>query len=447
MSGWRREPICGSFYAAQSECHLLVIFSRCAMIRLATSMEGESGVRNTDWQNHHPGEVRLLLEEICCELCRYRHVTEDGLDQEQVGTIREVRLGAPGAFADIKVTPGNKPSYFVEIKWGYTRDEFIDRLARKYTINPDSSCEKLIIVTDATGDCNWSETNEILRRRLCSSLEIEIWGEAEILRQLERYFGLQVEAFRPGNYRAIRDAITRAEWAHAFGEAADVRLATMLLWRFSSWKLRQLHNELGLSPDDILRPDIYRNLVILMADLCSFSSYVRDTRDDALVRQVITTFYSQTRQAVLETGGMIDNFVGDEVIGIFGFPEPTPSYADDAIRCAYRLLDIGNSVSEHWQRNLDRVQKSGGVHIGIAMGDLNLMPLRAFSSLYVGFIGDSINMTSRLMTVAGPSDVVISNSLYQVLKPSSQVGFEEIASVRGKNIGLIRCWRRRGSKQ
>ena len=100
-------------------------------------------MRSADRQGHQLGELRLLLEEICCELCRYRHVTEDGLDQEQVGTIREVRLGAPGAFADIKVTARNKPSYFVEIKWGYAKEEFIDRLTRKYATNPDSSCEKI----------------------------------------------------------------------------------------------------------------------------------------------------------------------------------------------------------------------------------------------------------------------------------------------------------------
>jgi class 3 adenylate cyclase len=361
-----------------------------------------------------------------------------------VNTIREVRLGSSREFADIKVSPGSKPPYFVEIKWDLVKDELVDRLARKYDINSESSCNKLIIVTNATEEDHWSDTKESLRQRISPGLSIEIWDEQEILGQIERYFGLRIGAFHPDNYRAIRDAITRVEWVRAFGEGGDDRLAHTLLWHFSPWKLKYFYNDLGLSPENILCPDIYKNQVTVMADLCSFSSYVRDTRDDALVRQVLTAFYSQARQAVLDTGGMIYQFVGDEVVGIFGFPEPELGYPDDAVRCADRLIDIGNSVSEHWQRNLDRVQKSGGVHIGIAIGDLHLMPLRAFSGSHVGFVGDSINMTARLMTVAGPSDVVISNSLYQVLKPSSQAGFEEIARVQVKNMGSIRCWRRKG---
>jgi hypothetical protein len=64
------------------------------------------------------GELRLFLEELCCELCRLRHVREDGIAAEDVTTAREVQLGAPSAFADIVVTLRGAPAYFVEVKYG-----------------------------------------------------------------------------------------------------------------------------------------------------------------------------------------------------------------------------------------------------------------------------------------------------------------------------------------
>lgn len=173
---------------------------------------------------------------------------------------------------------------------------------------------------------------------------------------------------------------------------------------------------------------------------------MRDTPDQALVREAMTAFYSQARQAVLDCGGMMDKFVGDEVIGVFGSPHAYAGDAEDALRCARHLIDIGTSVEKHWQDHLDRVQPKRGIHAGIATGDLNLMPLRAFSTSHVGFIGDAINMTARLMNAAGENEIVVSNRLYKRL--SRHTKERHLKSCRpwdAKNIGEVMCWRFRGS--
>ena len=138
----------------------------------------------TDRDPHYLSELRLFLEEICCELCRYRHVVHDRLEPERVATLREVRLGPPGAFADIKVTPADKPPYFVEIKWGYDDDEFVERLAEKYATRSDLQCGKLIIVTEAIGGDENSDVVQHLKARLDPTLELVFWPETEILRQI-----------------------------------------------------------------------------------------------------------------------------------------------------------------------------------------------------------------------------------------------------------------------
>jgi class 3 adenylate cyclase len=190
-----------------------------------------------------------------------------------------------------------------------------------------------------------------------------------------------------------------------------------------------------------MQPGAYRDIIIVIADLCAFSSYVRDTRDDALVRLALTSFYSQARQAVLDAGGMMDKFVGDEVIGVFGYPAARRGDAEAALACARRLVDIGQSVSDHWQRRIDRVQDAKGVHIGIAMGDLNLMRLRAFSSRHYGFIGDAVNMAARLMATAGPSEIVASNRFHQALGDVTAAQFAETPPIDAKNVGRIKAWK------
>jgi len=386
------------------------------------------------------GELRLFLEEVCCELVRAQHVELDGLTPESVETIREVRLGSPRSFADIRVTPGAQAPYFVEVKWGYDVEETVERLARKYATNPDRRCRRLVVVTDHADGAARADMEAALRQRVCPTLAVDIWGDGEIRRRIEQSFGLRIETLSRGNIRAIRDSIIRAEWRAAFAGADDF-LAPTLLWHFSSWTLRRLGRDCGLDPQSVLRAGVYRNVAVVMADICAFSSYVRDTRDEALVRQSLTAFYSQARQAIVETGGMLDKFVGDEAIGLFGFPDRRPGYADDALRCARRLIDIGSSVSEHWQSRIDRVQKSRGVHIGIALGDVSLMPLRAFSAAHHGFIGDALNVTARLMAAAGPSDVLVSNGFHQALSADNRKDFQPVDPIDGRNVGLIQCWK------
>ena len=220
-----------------------------------------------------------------------------------------------------------------------------------------------------------------VRSSLRHGLELEIWDEPHLLRLLQDRFGVRIDRITSNDLISVRRGIDGANWRHAFGDAhADDDLADTLLWHYGFWTLRGLHQEQGMKPQDVLAPGLYQGVAILMADLCSFSSYLRDTRDEELTRHCLTAFYSRARYAIHNAGSMLYQFVGDEVIGLFGLPHNSPGYTGRAIGCARALIDVGDSVSSKWQRELDREQGSRGVHIGIAVGALNLMPPRPFSA-------------------------------------------------------------------
>src|SRR5262249_5046092 len=161
-----------------------------------------------------------------------------------------------------------------------------------------------------------------------------------------------------------------------------------------------------------LPPGTYPGVTVLMGDLCSFSSYVRDTREPEVIRHCLTSFYSKSRYEIQNAAGMLYQFVGDELIGLFGIPVPQLDDATRAVRSARALLDLGNSVSTHWQRHIDRLQQNSGLHVGMAVGDLQIVASRPFSRTHMSAIGDALNVAARLTTVAGPGEIVISNSLY-----------------------------------
>ena len=126
-------------------------------------------------------------------------------------------------------------------------------------------------------------------------------------------------------------------------------------------------------------------------------------------------------------------------MGLFGFLDKKPGYVTDAVNCAKALLDIGASTSD---RRIDRVQDKHGLHVGIAIGSLNLLPLRPFSPSDIGFIGDALNMSARLMDEAEPGEIVVSNAFYQALDEDVQAEFVENRPIVAKNVGTLRSWRR-----
>ena len=396
-------------------------------------------------------DVRLLLEEICCDLCRFQHVVHDGCAPEHVRVDREFSMGAPGAFADIRVELPTGRAYFVEVKVGYSADTLCRHLRRKY--GPDTAApsfgSKVVIVIDRN-DVDWRSLEASVRQSVCSALELEIWDEHRLLAMMRELFETEFQAITPENLLDLRQAIDRAKGLIAFGADADGNyehdpLKAQLLWHFGFWRLRQLREQHGLSPRDMLTPGSYAGVAVLIADLCSFSSYVRDTAESTIIRESLTSFYSKARYQIINNGGMHYQFVGDEVIGLFGIPERNDGYLAKAIATARALVSIGESVSHHWQRQLDRVQTAGGLHIGMAVGELQIVSLRPFSRTHMGAIGDCINVAARLMNTAGHSETVVSNSFYQRLDNELQSRFVESEPVEARNVGRIKAWKLAGS--
>ena len=108
-----------------------------------------------DTHDYTSKQTRLFLEEVCCDLFRFEHAVGGGLRPEQVRVDREVHLGAPAAFADIRVAPEGQPAFFVEVKTGHRAEDLVPMLRRKY--GPGSGAARLgsrvtVIVSNATSD-------------------------------------------------------------------------------------------------------------------------------------------------------------------------------------------------------------------------------------------------------------------------------------------------------
>lgn len=395
-------------------------------------------------------ELSLFIEELCCELCRFEHVLGDKCAPESVRVEREVNVGSAHAFADIRVRAPGQPPYYVEVKYDYAPDLLVRQLRRKYSLDTPAiqQAKKVVLVIDTRQYADWPALQERVKAALSPHLTLEVWDEKRLSALLAERFKVQVDAINDVNAQQMRDAIERTRGFYAFGGESletfvNSPLQNTLLYHFDYWRLKQIREAMGCqTPRDILPPGLYP-AVVLTADLYAYSSYVRDTADEEVVRHSLTTFYSRGRFQVTSHGGILQQFVGDQLVAFFGVPDRKAGHVQDALDCARALIDIGNSVSEEWQRHIDRIPESGGVHVGIAIGDLQIISERPFSRTYMSAAGDAINVASRLMENSQSTEIMVSNSFYHQLDDHEQDLFEEAEPVASRHIGRIKCWRYR----
>lgn len=387
-------------------------------------------------------ELGSFVDEICADLCRFECAAAAGCAPSDVSIEREVTL-APEIHADIRVEAPGSPPFFVENKLEYAPADLVARIRRKYgTASPAwRGAKRLAVLLDRRAVPAGTDIDGALRAA-APGLAVEVWDVTDLLERIRVTFGAEITAISRASLLDVRAAIEQAQWRTAYGGkfVGDVRTTT-LLWHFSPWELARLHREEGLGPNDLLQPKMYDEAIVVMADMCSFSSYVRDTRDPAVIHRRLTEYYSLARYAVLNEGGMLYQFVGDEVVGVFGLYGSAAAATEQALRCARTLCEAGNAVSTAWQRTLDRVQPSRGVHIGVGMGPLGLLAWRPFSRTHVGFIGEPLNLAARLMGEAKSGEIMATNTFYAALEGERRALFEEVGAIEAKNVGRIQGWR------
>ena len=117
---------------------------------------------------------------------------------------------------------------------------------------------------------------------------------------------------------------------------------------------------------------------------------------------LLTSFYRLAAQAIVDTRGVVDKFVGDEAIGLY-----IPSYAGR--EHAQQAIDAGRRLLEATARPdasaSGPIPVGGGVHTGTAyVGALGSSEeISDFTAL-----GDSVNTTARLASLAGPGELLVS---------------------------------------
>ena len=186
-----------------------------------------------------------------------------------------------------------------------------------------------------------------------------------------------------------------------------------------------------------------QNAAILFVDITGFTSRMERMAPDDTVR-FLRDFHGRIERAVLAHGGVLEQFMGDGAMVVFGVPAPGPQDAVSALASARDLF------ADIRQRN-DELAAEGElpfrISVGIHYGPVVIARLGGPTQAQISTSGDTVNVASRLeaLTRDHGAAIAVSGAVVEAVTAAGRedllTGFELLATdkVRGR-VGSLPIW-------
>src|SRR3984893_6368705 len=164
-----------------------------------------------------------------------------------------------------------------------------------------------------------------------------------------------------------------------------------------------------------------RVVTILFADVAG-STALGDALDPEDVRILLRRYYDVAREAVGEHGGILEKFIGDAVVAVFGFPQ---THDDDPQRALAAALALRDRVRAD-PRLGDRLP----IRLGINTGEV--VAIRESATGDFPLSGDAVNVAARLQQAAEPWGILSGERTVASVRAGFEFGPVMTVEVRGK---------------
>lgn len=160
----------------------------------------------------------------------------------------------------------------------------------------------------------------------------------------------------------------------------------------------------------------FRDVTLLFSDIRGFTRLSASLHPDS-VTEMLEDYFAGLVPVVFKHRGLIDKFVGDAILAVFGSPEPDDDQHLHAVRTALDMQAVMKEVNE---RRSSAGKVVGELGIGVHCGEVVHGLVGAQERMEYTVVGDAVNRASRYCDGAGGGEVLVSPEifarLYRVLQ-------------------------------
>ncbi len=168
-----------------------------------------------------------------------------------------------------------------------------------------------------------------------------------------------------------------------------------------------------------------RNIAVLFSDIRSFTTVSEKLEPESLVKLINIYFDLQTRM-IEKYSGIVDKFVGDQIMALFLEEE----MVDQAIQAA---IDIQKAIRELNQKRKKLKREILQVGIGINYGPVMIGSMGTQTRMDYTAIGDTVNLGARLCSIAKPGQIIIPNRMIRRIQGKYSLIKLEPLILKGRN--------------
>lgn len=176
------------------------------------------------------------------------------------------------------------------------------------------------------------------------------------------------------------------------------------------------------------------NVTVLFADIRGFTS-MSEKMSAEDVSVILNDYFKEIEPIISKYNGVINKFIGDAVLAIFGEPIQDKNHAENAVRCANEMLIKVSALEKKW---ISEGKPKLEIGIGINTGEAFVGNIGTENRLEYTVIGDVVNLASRIESYnkVYKTHFLISATTYEKVRNLADVIKISEVSIRGKALKL-----------
>jgi len=167
-----------------------------------------------------------------------------------------------------------------------------------------------------------------------------------------------------------------------------------------------------------------RLLTVLFADVVG-STELGSQTDPEVLRQQMTRYYERMKEVAETHGGMVEKFIGDAVMVVFGVPRLHDDDAERAVRCGLAMQEAMAELNRELETELE-------VRVGINSGEAVVRSEDDGQFI----VGDAVNVAARLQQNAEAGEVVAGRLTEQLTRAAVEYQRRPAILAKGKTAPL-----------
>jgi len=196
---------------------------------------------------------------------------------------------------------------------------------------------------------------------------------------------------------------------------------------FGRYTSDELVEQLLETPEGLKLGGESRRVTILMSDLRGFTPLAERLSPEQIVT-LLNTYLGAMAEVIMQYEGLIDEFIGDAILAIFGAPFQREDDANRAVSCAIAMQSAMGSVNEQNRRaGLPEI----AMGIAINTGEVVVGNIGSIKRAKYGVIGSQVNLTSRIESFTAGGQILISESTREAVGDAFKIDCQMSVEAKG----------------